>query len=230
MIFCLIMSNKSNEEIFVIFEEISNSFKRKNQYFDILFDSISSVRIKKSLTEESISINAKKSGIVARTFIGSWKEFATQDVSELKNIEKKLPKVINKGKEINEFEAWKINKEIKPKINPSDIPIDEKIQKIRDFFNYLSKYDERIINPIIFYSESLMTRIFFNNEGCQLRQVLPRIRIFIQPVVKEGSTIDFDRSEEHTSELQSRVDISYAVFCLKKKSNFNFFPASGKSP
>src|ERR1044071_10211192 len=27
-----------------------------------------------------------------------------------------------------------------------------------------------------------------------------------------------DRSEEHTSELQSRVDISYAVFCLKKKN------------
>src|ERR1044071_10521482 len=30
------------------------------------------------------------------------------------------------------------------------------------------------------------------------------------------------RSEEHTSELQSRVDISYAVFCLKKKkTNYN---------
>src|ERR1044071_5448990 len=28
---------------------------------------------------------------------------------------------------------------------------------------------------------------------------------------------EFVRSEEHTSELQSRVDISYAVFCLKKK-------------
>ena len=26
-----------------------------------------------------------------------------------------------------------------------------------------------------------------------------------------------DRSEEHTSELQSPVPISYAVFCLKKK-------------
>src|SRR5881628_4256126 len=26
------------------------------------------------------------------------------------------------------------------------------------------------------------------------------------------------RSEEHTSELQSLTDISYAVFCLKKKS------------
>src|ERR1044071_10202836 len=27
------------------------------------------------------------------------------------------------------------------------------------------------------------------------------------------------RSEEHTSELQSRVDISYAVFCLKKNEH-----------
>src|SRR3546814_4627442 len=28
---------------------------------------------------------------------------------------------------------------------------------------------------------------------------------------------DFGRSEEHTSELQSLMRISYAVFCLKKK-------------
>src|SRR3546814_9545915 len=29
----------------------------------------------------------------------------------------------------------------------------------------------------------------------------------------------FTRSEEHTSELQSLMRISYAVFCLKKKNN-----------
>src|SRR3546814_2827551 len=29
----------------------------------------------------------------------------------------------------------------------------------------------------------------------------------------------FPRSEEHTSELQSLMRISYAVFCLKKKKN-----------
>src|SRR3546814_10634857 len=29
--------------------------------------------------------------------------------------------------------------------------------------------------------------------------------------------VDFYRSEEHTSELQSLMRISYAVFCLKKK-------------
>src|SRR3546814_4872339 len=33
----------------------------------------------------------------------------------------------------------------------------------------------------------------------------------------EGKQRRSDRSEEHTSELQSLVRISYAVFCLKKK-------------
>src|SRR3546814_4008013 len=32
-----------------------------------------------------------------------------------------------------------------------------------------------------------------------------------------GHSHDYERSEEHTSELQSLMRISYAVFCLKKK-------------
>src|SRR3546814_9436289 len=32
-----------------------------------------------------------------------------------------------------------------------------------------------------------------------------------------GFSVDIGRSEEHTSELQSLMRISYAVFCLKKK-------------
>src|SRR3546814_9207638 len=34
---------------------------------------------------------------------------------------------------------------------------------------------------------------------------------------KRGLTMNAFRSEEHTSELQSLMRISYAVFCLKKK-------------
>src|SRR3546814_2537829 len=33
----------------------------------------------------------------------------------------------------------------------------------------------------------------------------------------------FARSEEHTSELQSLMRISYAVFCLKKQNIYNLF-------
>src|SRR3546814_4215951 len=46
------------------------------------------------------------------------------------------------------------------------------------------------------------------------------------PVTVTGSQCSFDpfaqnqaRSEEHTSELQSLMRISYAVFCLKKKKH-----------
>src|SRR3546814_3547120 len=37
------------------------------------------------------------------------------------------------------------------------------------------------------------------------------VRIDSTPIIQQ------DRSEEHTSELQSLMRISYAVFCLKKK-------------
>src|SRR3546814_10104087 len=35
--------------------------------------------------------------------------------------------------------------------------------------------------------------------------------------IDQGPVIEINRSEEHTSELQSLMRISYAVFCLKKK-------------
>src|SRR3546814_3196353 len=41
----------------------------------------------------------------------------------------------------------------------------------------------------------------------------------LQPVVAVGAAADH-RSEEHTSELQSLMRSSYAVFCLKKKHTY----------
>src|SRR3546814_7995686 len=40
-----------------------------------------------------------------------------------------------------------------------------------------------------------------------------------QPVTVENRPGSGGRSEEHTSELQSLMRISYAVFCLKKQNN-----------
>src|SRR3546814_2774904 len=50
-----------------------------------------------------------------------------------------------------------------------------------------------------------------------------RMRDTVPPAAVAGSTTkalpfsEYMRSEEHTSELQSLMRISYAVFCLKKK-------------
>src|SRR3546814_2109813 len=44
-----------------------------------------------------------------------------------------------------------------------------------------------------------------------------RAKLGVDAVDKPNAFVDFCRSEEHTSELQSLMRISYAVFCLKKK-------------
>src|SRR3546814_2694300 len=44
-----------------------------------------------------------------------------------------------------------------------------------------------------------------------------RVRALIDDQGKQVKTAGPSRSEEHTSELQSLMRISYAVFCLKKK-------------
>src|SRR3546814_9288102 len=42
---------------------------------------------------------------------------------------------------------------------------------------------------------------------------------FLRGMGRNTSGASYERSEEHTSELQSLMRISYAVFCLKKKNN-----------
>src|SRR3546814_21031948 len=44
------------------------------------------------------------------------------------------------------------------------------------------------------------------------------LRIFLGDGERQAKTAENGRSEEHTSELQSLMRISYAVFCLKKKT------------
>ena len=203
------MSIKSYEEIISEFEEITKSYNRKDQYMDILYDSISSTSIVKTPSSEDFSINVKNSGIVARTFLGTWKEVAIDENSNLNTINHKIPKLTNKGDEIAEFESWEVNKEIKPKVDPSIVPIDEKIKKVRDIFNYVKNSDSRIINAQIKYMELLIERIFVNNEGCRLRQVIPRTKAIIIPIAREGSIVDYDyfiKSGEMGFEIFDLID------------------------
>src|SRR3546814_5782664 len=60
----------------------------------------------------------------------------------------------------------------------------------------------------------------------QVHQAVP---VDFQRADGQGHRIDLRvRSEEHTSELQSLMRISYAVFCLKKKKKSEHHPEVGK--
>src|SRR3546814_10200501 len=60
----------------------------------------------------------------------------------------------------------------------------------------------------------------FRNGPAQRRTVLARSRPRPGRAIQRlAVALSLPRSEEHTSELQSLMRISYAVFCLKKKKN-----------
>src|SRR3546814_3233651 len=53
--------------------------------------------------------------------------------------------------------------------------------------------------------------------GCRLSVAVPQDWVWNGPDDLAGKRVATSRSEEHTSELQSLMRNSYAVFCLKKK-------------
>src|SRR6184192_941001 len=76
--------------------------------------------------------------------------------------------------------------------------------------------------PAFFFNYTAPTEIYTSIDTLSLHDALPISaawggRLLLLIVLCLSATHVF-RSEEHTSELQSPIDISYAVFCLKKKS------------
>src|SRR3546814_3422384 len=58
------------------------------------------------------------------------------------------------------------------------------------------------------------SNVEFQRQEIGVRKIAVIVRVFLGA---ERARLDPVRSEEHTSELQSLMRISYAVFCLKKK-------------
>src|SRR5216110_4070581 len=80
-----------------------------------------------------------------------------------------------------------------------------------------------------FFKDTPTTEIYTSSHTLSLHDALPISVLSTQfsgrfapvsPSISARATMPC-RSEEHTSELQSRELISYAVFCLKKKKKIN---------
>src|SRR3546814_2008577 len=61
--------------------------------------------------------------------------------------------------------------------------------------------------------EGWVERLYANQTGMRVRAGQPLLSVYSPQLAAAQQ----ERSEEHTSELQSLMRISYAVFCLKKK-------------
>src|SRR3546814_10326548 len=66
---------------------------------------------------------------------------------------------------------------------------------------------------------AVAVRYLARHRGLRLSRDAGRLRVVIEAAPLDETDVRVAaRSEEHTSELQSLMRISYAVFCLKKKT------------
>src|SRR3546814_4247536 len=90
-------------------------------------------------------------------------------------------------------------------------------REVRRSDGYLARDDHAldILGPLVDLADLLIAII-------SLHRIIPEIAVAAKQL--DGLPANRFRSEEHTSELQSLMRISYAVFCLKQKNtNHNLF-------
>src|SRR3546814_8044882 len=96
---------------------------------------------------------------------------------------------------------WDMMDEVERIALAGDIPFEEKEHRIQ-------AYKEEI--DVAYLKTEIDFLLKGMHEGAtRTAEIVKSLRIF--------SRVDEERSEEHTSELQSLMRISYSVFCLKKK-------------
>src|SRR3546814_3483530 len=97
--------------------------------------------------------------------------------------------------------------------------------------DYRPSEDEEFMNPVMreyFRLKLLQWKADLQRESGETLQHLQEVSLQ-EPDIADRASLETDRSlelrtrdrrsEEHTSELQSLMLISYAVFCLKKKKS-----------
>src|SRR6184192_4986741 len=84
--------------------------------------------------------------------------------------------------------------------------------------------DTNLATRLFFFNDTATTEIYTSIDTLSLHDALPigprmplRLRLLLDLQFLRRVAAHAARSEEHMSELQSPIDISYAVFCLKKK-------------
>src|SRR5210317_2669225 len=80
-----------------------------------------------------------------------------------------------------------------------------------------------ISDAFFFFNDTATTEIYTLSYTLSLHDALPISPLWCRPTCGVNCRFAHStaRSEEHTSELQSHSEISYAVFCLKKNNKIN---------
>ena len=188
----------SSEEAKDLVSKAVQAIERDAEYADALYERAEGVSVTKDNAEERVSTSAAVRGVVLRAYkLGQWREASTYDYSiagilEMATRLAKFQPLSNKTVKLQELKSWKLDEELKVKISPSEVDVEEKLKHVRRLHNDVVSHDKRIINATISYSDTMLERVFANTEGSVLRQVIPRTSLFVVPVARESGKMDYD--------------------------------------
>jgi TldD protein len=182
------------EQNFAFMRNLINRVPSK-YYADVLFNATSSTLIAKSISDETIQTIPKIYGYVFRIFDGiQWWEIADDDpqaleIRAIKCIEKT---VHSEAIKLQQFSASNLDYQFPMKRDLLNISLDEKLLFLRQTYLNIQNADSRVINPVVSYRDAITESCFVNTEGSFLRQIIPRVRVMLKPVVKIENKSDFD--------------------------------------
>src|SRR5216110_1434878 len=101
---------------------------------------------------------------------------------------------------------------------------EQHIRQLAGMLCLMTRPSYEIIDNLFFFNDPATPNIYTSSHTLSLHDALPILwlPLAVEKPVPYARAVDMgfvrkaQRSEEHTSELQSRELISYAVFCLKK--------------
>jgi TldD protein len=170
-------------------------------YSDALYDHQTDLVIRKNKTREITSAKSIE-GISFRRYTQRGWIYANSNKTNKPSIRRLALKIKRKNSNRKDETRLKlpdpirIDKTASVKKDPDSVSPEEKLQRIRDLYNLALSMDSRILDVLVAFSENKITRALVSSTGTQARQVIPRTRLFMTIIVKEGGVTDYDYSFE----------------------------------
>ncbi|GAB4325913.1 MAG: TldD/PmbA family protein [Promethearchaeota archaeon] len=200
----------ATDELVTQLREVVDGVPRDRCHVDAYFERVAFTSVRKTRASESLSRVPSAVGLSFRVHVGRWHELGTQDLEDVPKLREKLYSLADRDPEpLDVLPAWSVDARVDCERPVDRVPVEEKLEKVRAFAKGMAGADDRVVNPVVVYADSVTEKVVVNNEGSVLRQIIPQVRLFLQPVAREGDRQDFDYfslSGQGGWELVERVD------------------------
>ena len=166
------------------------------KYSDALYDRQSDLVIRKNKDRENVSSRSTR-GVSLRAFRGNGWIYANSNRTDPSGIRKlahrlKTSRFSTPSTRLALPQPITVDNQVPVKENAQDVPLEDKLQKVREIFNLTKSLDQRIVDVRVAYSDSMLDRTLASSSGTAARQAIPRTRMSLMVIVKENDVTDYD--------------------------------------